>query len=47
MLPLPDAVQLPLPAPTHVHVHVSVAGNVSASVAPVAPFGPAFDAVIV
>src|SRR5207245_1762580 len=47
MLPLPDAVHVPPPAPTHVHVQVSDAGNVSATVAPVAVLGPAFDAVIV
>src|SRR5689334_10123536 len=47
MLPLPEAVQVPPPAPTQVQVLVSDAGNVSATVAPVALLGPAFDAVIV
>src|SRR6476469_6141955 len=47
MLPLPDAVQVPPPAPTQVQVQVSDAGNMSATVAPVALLGPAFDAVIV
>src|SRR4029077_13810984 len=47
MLPPPDAVQVPLPAPRHVHVQVSEAGNVSATVAPVASPGPALLAVIV
>ncbi len=47
MLPEPAAVQVPPPAPTHVHVQVSDAGNVSATVAPVALLGPAFEAVIV
>src|SRR3954454_13900634 len=46
MLPLPDAVHVP-PAPTQVQVQVSLAGNVSATVAPVALLGPALDAVIV
>src|SRR6516225_8238982 len=47
MLPLPEAVQVPPPAPTQVQVQVSEAGKVSATVAPVALLGPAFDAVIV
>src|SRR5436189_33366 len=47
MLPDPDAVHVPPPAPTHVHVQVSEAGNVSATVPPVALLGPALDAVIV
>ena len=47
MLPDPEAVQVPPPAPAHVHVHVRDAGNVSATVLPVALLGPAFDAVIV
>src|SRR5262245_37603682 len=47
MLPEPDAVQVPPPAPTHVQVQVSEAGNVSATVAPVALLGPALLAVIV
>src|SRR3954465_13844812 len=47
MLPEPDAVHVPPPAPAHVHVQVSDAGNLSATVAPVASLGPAFDAVIV
>src|SRR4051812_20251775 len=47
MFPAPEAVHVPPPAPTHVHVAVSDAGNVSATVAPVAVLGPAFDAVIV
>src|SRR3954468_18266526 len=47
MLPLPLAVHVPPAAPAHVHVQVSDAGNVSATVAPVALLGPAFDAVIV
>src|SRR5690242_6341164 len=47
MLPAPAAVQVPPPAPTQVQLHVSDAGNVSATVAPVAVLGPAFDAVIV
>src|SRR5579859_2583160 len=47
MLPLPDAVQVPPPAPLQVQVQVSEAGNVSATVAPVALLGPALDAVIV
>src|SRR3954452_23838406 len=47
MLPEPDAVQVPPPAPTQVQVAVRDAGKVSATVAPVALLGPAFDAVIV
>src|SRR3954463_10123946 len=47
MLPEPDAVQVPPPAPTHVHVQVSDAGKVSATVAPAALLGPAFEAVMV
>ena len=47
MLPEPDAVHVPPPAPTHVQVQVSEAGKVSATVAPVALLGPAFEAVIV
>lgn len=47
MLPLPAAVQVPPPAPTQVQVQVSLAGNVSATVAPVALLGPALDAAIV
>src|SRR3954465_1914252 len=47
MLPDPAAVQVPPPAPTQVQVAVSEAGNVSATVAPVALLGPAFDAVMV
>ena len=48
MLPDPAAVQVPPPAPTQVHVTPEIdAGNVSATVAPVTPLGPAFDAVIV
>jgi len=47
MLPEPAAVQVPPPAPTQVQVAVSEAGNVSATVAPVALLGPALDAVIV
>jgi hypothetical protein len=47
MFPEPAAVHVPPPAPTHVQVHVSDAGNVSATVAPGALLGPAFDAVIV
>ena len=48
MLPaIGPAVQVPPPAPTHVHVQVSVAGNVSATVAPVALLGPELLAVMV
>src|SRR5262245_3026519 len=47
MLPDPAAVQVAPAAPTQVHVAVSAAGNVSATVAPVALLGPALDAVIV
>jgi hypothetical protein len=46
-LPLPEGVHVPPPAPTHVQVAVNEAGNVSATVAPFAANGPAFDAVIV
>ena len=45
--PEPDAVQVPPPAPTHVQVPVRIAGNVSATVAPMTESGPAFEAVIV
>src|ERR1700743_3415537 len=41
MLPEPAAVQVPPPAPTQVQVQVSEAGNVSATVAPVAALRPA------
>jgi hypothetical protein len=47
MFPDPLAVHVPPPAPTHVHVAVNAAGNVSATLAPDAFDGPAFDAVIV
>jgi hypothetical protein len=48
MLPDPLAAQLPPPAPRHVQVTpVIVAGTVSATVAPFAALGPAFDATIV
>ena len=47
MLPEPEAVQVPPPAPTQVQVAVREAGNVSATVAPVASDGPALEAVIV
>ena len=47
MLPDPEAVHVPPPAPTHVHVAVNEAGKVSATVAPVALLGPAFEAVMV
>ena len=47
MFPAPLAVHVPPPAPTHVHVAVRAAGNVSATVAPDAFDGPAFDAVTV
>jgi hypothetical protein len=47
MFPDPLAVHVPPPAPTHVHVPVRLAGNVSATVAPGAFDGPAFDAVTV
>src|SRR3954469_17462350 len=43
MLPAPEAVQVPPPAPTHVQVQVNDAGKVSATVAPEAVLGPAFD----
>jgi hypothetical protein len=47
MLPEPDAVQVPPPEPRQVQVHVRDAGNVSATVEPVAVLGPALLAVIV
>ena len=47
LLPLPEAVQIPPPAPTQVQVAVKAAGNMSATVAPVALPGPAFEAVMV
>ena len=47
MLPLPEAVQVPPPAPTQVQVQVRLAGKVSATVAPGALLGPAFDEVMV
>src|SRR5260370_828273 len=48
MLPDPLAAQVPPPAPTHLQVApVMAAGSVSATVAPVAVLGPAFDATIV
>ena len=47
ILPEPDAVQVPPPAPTQVQVQVRVAGKVSATVAPAALLGPAFEAVMV
>ena len=47
IVPLPDAVHVPPPAPTQVQVQVSLAGKVSATVAPVALLGPAFEAVMV
>jgi hypothetical protein len=48
MLPEPLAVHVPPPAPTHVHESLVIAaGNVSATVAPVALLGPALLAVIV
>ena len=47
ILPEPLAVQVPPPAPTQVQVQVKLAGNVSATVAPVALLGPALLAVIV
>src|SRR4029453_8599197 len=47
MLPDPAAVHVPPPAPGQVQLQVRLAGNVSATVAPVALLGPAFDAVIV
>ena len=46
-MPEPDAVQVPPPAPVQVQVQVRLAGNVSATVAPVALLGPALLAVIV
>ena len=45
-LPPPAAVQMPPPAPPQVQVQVNEAGNVSATVAPVALLGPALLAVI-
>ena len=48
MLPEPLAVHVPPPAPTHVHASLVIAaGNVSATVAPVALLGPALLAVMV
>ena len=47
MFPDPLAVHVPPPAPTHVHVAVNAAGKESATVAPAASDGPAFDAVTV
>ena len=47
IFPDPLAGPVPPPAPTPVHVVVSEAGKVSATVAPVTPFGPALLAVIV
>src|SRR5438034_1381373 len=48
MLPEPLAAQLPPPAPRQVQAApVIAAGSVSATVAPVALLGPAFDATIV
>ena len=47
MLPEPDAVHVPPPAPTHVQVAVRLAGNVSATIAPLALLGPALLALIV
>jgi hypothetical protein len=47
MLPAPDAVHVPPPAPTHVQLQVSDAGNVSATVDPLALDGPALLAVMV
>ena len=48
MFPEPAAVAVPPPAPTAVQVTpVKVAGSVSATVAPGALLGPAFEAVIV
>ena len=47
MLPAPEAVQVPPPAPAQVQVQVRTAGKVSATVAPLAGRGEAFDAVMV
>ena len=48
MLPEPPDVQVPPPAPAHVQfTPVMEAGTVSATVAPLAVLGPAFDAAIV
>src|SRR5689334_23314262 len=47
MFPAAEAVQVPPPAPTQVQVQVNDAGNVSATVAPVALLGPELEAVIV
>src|SRR6266446_1682806 len=48
MFPDPLAAQVPPPAPRHVQVAlVMAAGTVSATVAPFATLGPAFDATIV
>src|SRR5262245_52530313 len=47
MSPEPDAVHVAPPAPTHVHAPLKSAGKASATVAPDASDGPAFDAVIV
>src|SRR5258706_580014 len=47
MFPEPAAVQVPPPRPAHVHVQVRLAGNVSATVAPVTALGPALLPVIV
>jgi len=47
MLQLPEAVHVPPPAPEQVQVQVSDAGNVLATVVPVALLGPALLAVIV
>src|SRR2546427_751326 len=48
MFPAPLPAHVPPPAPTHVHVApVIAAGNVSVTIAPLAAFGPAFDATIV
>src|SRR5882672_7060431 len=46
MLPEPEAVQVPPFAPAQVQVQVREAGNVSATVEPVAALGPALDAVM-
>src|SRR5438046_1750665 len=43
MLSEPLAVQVPPPAPTQVQVTASEAGKVSATVAPAASLGPAFE----
>jgi hypothetical protein len=47
MLPLPEGMQVPPAAPAQVQVAVRLAGKVSATVAPLAVSGPAFEAVIV